>query len=449
MQPEQQHRFQSSAGIALPAAIMALAAVSVLIAGVWVIVDLNAKTSLNRKSAVQALLVAEAGAAHGLGLMREELKNVKWDQLLKGSDNVALTADDGLLIAYGLDSDEQIPAAGRSFGGGTYFVTLEDDPADGDGLDFVDSNNRILARCRGVMPDGASAEILAVIGWQQYPAIATEGNLKIGGNPKITGPCGGLHANDTMEVSGNPIVDGPVTASDTVEVSGCKIKDSNGKCVTPLHHQPPVDIPELTMSDMCTNPDRFVLRSDGFIERYSLGVVAETRDARSDPEWGWKRSSDSPVKWDMSGNTGTDGTYCVEGNAYISGNPGTDSDPWSTSIFATGAVEFSGNPKVVANDPSEALVVAEGDISFSGNASSGQENYEGLIYAGSQCKISGNPRLHGQVLCKDNPDPPGSDDIVSTSDLSGDVSGNPEITFSCGGMLSKRKVMSWMQKLGS
>jgi hypothetical protein len=441
-----QRRSLGRAGIALPAAITALAAVSVLIAGVWVVVDLNAKTSLNRKAAVSALMVAEAGAAHALGLVRGDLRNTTFDRLLKGYDNLALTADDGLFTGYGLASDEQIPTGGRAFGGGRYYVTMVDDPAETDLLPMVDSNNRVMARCRGVMPDGASAEILAVIGQIPFPAIATEGKLKIGGNPIITGVCGGIHANEITEIGGTPQVSGPTSASDTVIGSDCIETPDGSPCQAPLHHQPPIEIPPLTAADVCTDPD-FVLRADGYIED-RRGVTPDVRDG-STTNWGFKWGGD---KWESDGpSTAPGGVVCADHDVVISKNWGTESSPLSMSIFSTRSVIVSGNPTFTAADPSGAVIVAEGDVQISGNPSSGtHNNYGGMIYAGAQCQINGSPRLYGQLLCKDNDQPSGHKDWVSISDLNADVSGNPEIIFDCtGSILSNRKILSWMQKLGS
>lgn len=451
-QPDGQltRRVLGRAGIALPAAITALAALSVLIAGVWVIVDLNAKTSLNRRSAMHALLVAEAGASHALGLTRGKLRKISFDTLIKGSDGVLGTTDDHLLISYDLTTDEAIPAEGRAFGGGTYFVTLVNDPPDpGDALSpQTDTNNRLLARCRGVMPDGASAEIQAVIGYFPYPALATEGKLKFGGSAKVDGACGGIHANGDLSVQGSATtVCGSVTASGGV--SGGTIQNCDGSSNTPLSNQPPADIPELSATGMCTALNRFDLRADGFIDSVVAGVVVKTVDATGSAQWGWKHSiSGGNVKWDKGSSGTTDGVFCINGNAYITGG-GTSSDPWDTSIFATGSVRLSGNPVMQALDPSGALVVADGDVLWTGTSSG--NSYNGLIYAGAQCAASGGVTITGQLLCKDHPNPAGSDDIVKFGDgeLTADVSGNPTITFGCGGMLSKRKFLSWWQKLGS
>jgi hypothetical protein len=95
------------------------------------------------------------------------------------------------------------------------------------------------------------------------------------------------------------------------------------------------------------------------------------------------------------------------------------------------------------------LFLAGGDMQFSGNASGTSNNYNGVIYSGSQCMISGNPRLYGQLMCKDQPEPPGAKNVVSTSDINASVSGNPEIIYSCGGRLAgKRRVLSWYQLFG-
>jgi len=437
-------------GIALPAAVTAIAAVSVLIAGVWVIVDLNAKTSINRRSAVNAIMVAEAGASHALALMRGALRQNSFDRLIKGSDGVLGSTDDGLLLGYGLRTEETIPAEGRAYGGGRYFVSLVNDPADpGDALSpQTDTNDKLLARCRGIMPDGASAEILGVVGYFPYPALATEGKLKFGGSARVQGACGGIHANGDLSVQGSATtVCGSVTASGGV--SGGNINDCAGGANTPLENQPPVDIPELSATGMCTNPDRFVLRANGIVERYSLGLLVETRDATSTAQWGWKHGiSGGNVKWDKGSSGTTDGVFCINGNAYITGG-GTSSDPWDTSIFATGSVRFSGNPVMKALDASGALVVADGDVLWTGTSAG--NSYNGLIYAGAQCAANGGVTISGQLLCKDHPNPAGSDDIVKFGDgeLTADVSGTPTITFGCGGMLSKRKFMSWWQKLGS
>jgi hypothetical protein len=431
-------------GMALPATLAAITAVSVLISGIWVIVDLNAKTSVNRRSALNAMLVAEAGNSHALALLRGDLRNTNFTKLLKGSDSVASNADDGLFIGYGLSTDKTIPAAGVAFGAGTYSVTIEDDPADTDGNAKEDMNNRLMLRCRGVTPDGASAELLAIIGVVPLPAMATEGRLNIGGNPTVKGQCGGVHANEVVQATGGSItVDGPVTASDTVKATACQIRKLDGTCNVPLNNQPPIDIPILTMAGVCLAP---TLRFSGTgVITNAAGVVQPAGTG------GWTWSSAAGGKWSNSAAAPMDGTMCFDEDVEISGSPGDDGAPWRVSIYSTKAVKVTGSAVMTAFDPDGGLIIAEGDVSIAGTPGPGF-NYGGMIYAGSQCELRGNAKINGQVLCKDGADPAGSQNYVNTTntDNTGDVSGNPEITFNCtGSVLSKRRIISWVQKLGT
>jgi type II secretory pathway component PulK len=81
-------------GLALPSAMFALVAIAVLLAGIFVFADLQAKAVRNRERATRAVHVAEAGMNHALGLLRGSLKSQSFTRLLKGWDNAVGTADD-------------------------------------------------------------------------------------------------------------------------------------------------------------------------------------------------------------------------------------------------------------------------------------------------------------------------------------------------------------------
>jgi hypothetical protein len=74
------------------------------------------------------------------------------------------------------------------------------------------------------------------------------------------------------------------------------------------------------------------------------------------------------------------------------------------------------------------LIIAEGDMKLSGSPGL-SENFDGLVFGGAQCEISGNPKIHGTFICYGNSDPPGAKDVLSESS----INGNPEITFDCAG----------------
>jgi hypothetical protein len=425
-------------GIALPIALFALVVVGALVTVLTTIADLQIKATRNRVANARALLLAEEAAVHALILMRDTLANTELTAMLRGSDGNLRTGDDGLLIGHGIGSDKTIPAEGRASRTGRYTVQLFDDDAEADGDSLSDTNDRVVARCVGTTADGATALIDVAIGSVPFPAMATEGDLQISGNPELVGRCGGAHANHIMIVSGTPIVSGNMSASDTVQLSG-HIRDTLNRSVTPLSHAPPIDIPDLDPLEYCATAD-FVLQADGYVLDRTTG---QTHDARSNPQFGWKLSSNTPPMWDFSGNVATTGTFCAMGNAIISGNPGSGSSPANMSLIATGSIKISGNPYLAAEDPNGIVLLAGGDVSVSGNPSAISQNYRGLVYAGSQCEVSGNPRLGGQLLCKDKPNPPGAENWVTENKLNG----NAEISFDCvSSITGKRKVVGWVQR---
>jgi hypothetical protein len=437
------------AGLALPSAIFALVALGVLVAGLFSIADLSAKAVHNRQSAARATQVAEAGLAHGLGALRGSLRKYHFTRILRGFDNLPVaTLDDGRITGYGLPMSEQIPDSGTAIHVGTfsgkYYITLVDDDMDPDGNTTVvqkltDVNGLLLARCRGETADGAVAEIEAIVGAVPFPGIAVDGDLDLSGTPQIGGACGGAHANGNLSASDNTVIETRATA--TGMVSGNPRLPLGG--YTPkLGGQPPIDIPDLKPLDHCATAD-YRLRSDGFVVVAATGQVL---DATSVSVFGWKRSAAPPeVKWDLSGDQSADGTFCVEGNAKVSGNTGSAAAPRKMSIIATGSIEVSGNPYLTPEDDDGIMLLAGGDVSISGNPDAGSDNFQGLVYAGAQCKLSGNPSILGNIACANGPQPAGSVNITSTHD----VSGNFALRFDCSAtVFNKRRVLSWYPKVG-
>jgi hypothetical protein len=419
--------------------MFALVAISILLAGLFVFADLSAKSIRNRERANRAVHVAEASLAHTLGLMRGSLRMHSFTRLLRGSDDAVLTADDSVLTGWGLSSSDEIPLAGQTFQGHTYFVSVRDDAADGDANPATDLNGRVLVRCRAVTSDGASAEIAAVIGAVPFPAVAADGNVNFSGSPEILGVCGGAHANGNISGSGHPVVQTQATATGTATGD---FDHPDGSDAPKLGGQPEVPIPTLVPLDHCVGAD-YRLRADGFVVPAATGIP---ENATGTEKYGWKRSGGPPeVKWDMDGGGGTPGTFCVEGNAYISGNNGSAGTPLKVSVIATGSIEVSGNPFLAADHDDGIMFLAGGDLSISGNPGVGGPNFQGLMYAGAQCKMSGNPDLFGQLMCNNGAQPAGSVNITSTHDMSG----NFTLTFDCSAnVFNKRRVLFWYPRIG-
>ena len=102
------------------------------------------------------------------------------------------------------------------------------------------------------------------------------------------------------------------------------------------------------------------------------------------------------------------------------------------------AITVPGNPFMVGSHPDGLLLMAGGDVKINGNPSGGAFNFEGLIYADSQCEVSGAPRFFGLLICRDAPNPPDSEHWVSENKLNGDM----EITYNWGRFMGSDKIVS-------
>jgi hypothetical protein len=423
------------AGIALPSAMFGLVTISILAAGLLVVTESNIRRSENREEYARAMMIAEAGASHAVAILRNPtmLRDTALNRLLRGPAND--TSKAGLLVDYGLATAVQIPAAGRDFGGGSYRVQIVDDSAAVEITDarrYIDVNNRVVIRCTGTSRSGATAVLDVIIGLTPFPAIASNGNMHISGNPIVTGACGGIHANGNLSAGGTTVVSQSFTAVGTA--SGNNVLYPDGTAVPKGSGAEPVDVPDLNYTDFCTAAATYILQSDGWVRRTSDNTL---HDARSISRFGWKRASSSPIVWDQDGTLST-GTFCIQGNAKVGGNPG----PVNVSIIATGSVEISGNPRFGApTHPDGVTIFSGGDLKLNGDSNTA---YEGLIYARSQCDISGNPTLRANFLCLNVPNASGTINHFTGNT----ISGNPTIQYNCTGSFGgTRRFLSWYQRL--
>jgi hypothetical protein len=425
---------RDDSGMALLAVLLAMALLTVIGAAITAIGIVEYKASNNHRSATRALLLADAGATHALALMRGPLSEVSYSQVLLGDDGLPATGDEGVLAGFGLTVLDALPDSGVLLGDGRYFVQLVNDAADPSGDPHADTNERLMAVCRGELPDGGRAEVRMILAAPSFPAIVANGDLLLPGNPDVLGPCAGVHANGTLTANGSPVVDGFVTATGGLNVSGT-ITDAAGNVVTP-EYGPPVEIPDHDPLDYCGDAD-YVLRDGDFI---TIGPPPDTAEIKGPGVLGWKYKA-STETYSLNGNGAVDGTYCVHGNAEISGNAGSDGDPLQITLLATGSVKVTGTPKLTADHPDGILIIAEGDVEIGGNASGVTPSYSGLVYAGAQCQMHGTPDVDGHVLCYDAPDPAGAADLTDENKFNG----NPTVTYDCSGERRRTLVASWWE----
>jgi hypothetical protein len=430
-------------GLALPFSLLGVVAIGLLGAGIWVVVDLNARSMANRESTARALQLAEAGAAHTMSVMEEYLSDRTLSVFLLGSDSLEGTADDGLLIGYGLPQSVQIPQKGYDWGDGTYTVTFLDDPSEGDGDELRDRNGRILVRCTGRVQNQGSATVDFVFGTDPIPpAIVVDGDITLDGSVELLGSCGGVYANGLVDVTGTLVVGQSVISSDTVEVSG-SIVDPNGGTVPPLSNQALVDIPDYDLWDTCAGAD-YILGDDGWITNTSTG----TRHRGSgNGHAGWAdRSHGQLVLWEFVNFGAVEGTFCVKGNAKIDGGLGTEADPFAMTVYATGGITVTGSIMIEPDHPDGYLLMAQGDLKLSGNASGVSPEVWGILYAGSQCMLSGTPQVAAQLFCDDAPDPAGAIDYAESNTIDGNIG----FTYACPPPgATQRRALAWFQRFGS
>ena len=125
--------------------------------------------------------------------------------------------------------------------------------------------------------------------------------------------------------------------------------------------------------------------------------------------------------WETDSENIAEGTYCMDGNVQVSKDLGTPGNPLDVTILATGSAQINGNPYMTAAHPDGILLMADGDLYLNGNPVGGNENFAGLVWGGAQCEIAGNPSLYGQFVCKNNPNPPGSEEWASENKINGDM----------------------------
>ena len=433
---------QARRGAALPAALFGLVTITLLTTAIFAASRLQTSATRNRESSARAHQLAEAGIAHAVTVTRDSVRGWPFTRLLRGWDNTVNTADDGRLVGYGLSNTINIPAAGRTIASGSYTVEITDDN-DGDGNLKNDANMRVNMRCTATTTDGGRAVLDVVLGVSALPAIAANGNIALGNSIDVLGLCGGVHANGNATITGSPIVSGRVTATGTATGSSV---DTLGVSRPAQGGQLPVTIPQITYNDFCGAPgtNATTNRTDVEFWMTSTGSVYQRGNpvpfpATAVKQFGWQFSGST---WTFSNPSAWNGRACIEGNVSIASGVGSAALPVQWSLIATRSVAVSGNPYIVPVTGDSVLIVAGGDVSITGNPSGTARSYEGLIYADEQCVVAGNPTIYGQLLCRNGPAGPGTQYATSTS-----ITGNPIIQYGCGGYLSRRRIVSWLQRV--
>ena len=444
MQNRRASRIQSEDGFALVLVLLALLVVSGLASAMVTSGRTEVIISTNQERAAQARAAAEAGLNHAIAVTITYVQSFQANgfatpsaamtSLLIGPDaNPLTTGDNGSLETRAtLPNGIPFPPAVIVLDGTTntsYEARAmdEDDPMRGlSGADHtrvgetgnaaIDNNSRIVVRATGYAAGGTTATLEASIGPIILPAIVTNDNLTISGNPTINGTNGSVHSNANLTISGSPNISENATASGTYSTSGSP--DIGGQSGG---GRPNLPIPPVNAADYRPLAD-FILQADGRMVT-QLGVEicnASVDNNACRVPYGWRFSAAGP-SWDMNDNAVTfTATYYVEGDAMISASPGSSATPLAITIIAEGDIEITGNPDLRPDQP-ELMFVTNLDLRIAGTLAQ-PIAFEGQMLVREQLSISGHPSLAGQILVQNVPS-------VSNVVLTNSISGNPTITY--------------------
>lgn len=407
--------------------------------------QLGLKATSHQKTEVMAFFASEAGLNH------------VWKELENGD---GVNDFDAIHAA----SVGTVIVSNPSLSGAAYTVTL---------LESLDNPKRIRVASTGTAPNQAQA-LLEM--WLQRDvgtppkALITNSDLKLNGNPKLLGLRGGAHSNDDMQVSGNAgvqMADG-LTASNAVHGGGglsdgmdingtpCIGSAACGSNPQPDEYElnsnaerdayeaghssaPTYSIPKINPADyagaVAGSAGGYILKADctvvtGSSASFSNGLHISGGSVVSAPS-GWSCSGGT---WKVNGNSASNGIFYAEGQAEVTGNPGSTSNPWQATIIARDSIKIAGNPEIVPytavpESLQNVLLLTGNDLEISGNPSVAGNG--GGILVHQQVKISGNPSITGFILAGDG-QPTWTGDPFSASSpgvTMNEVSGNPTITY--------------------
>ncbi len=348
-------------------------------------------------------------------------KTTGWDDDLLGPDGNAGTGDDGVL-PFGET---------QTLKNAAYSVRIEDNQ-DGDGNDFIDSDDKVVLISRGWTEGGDEREevaIRAVVMHEPYDptskyAILVGKDLYQWGNPTVQGSLASVHANRNVALSGSVLIERDAEASGTLTITGGNVQVLGRR----VQNAPIVAIPPIDPTRYRAQAT-YVFTPMGQVKN-SAGAVIWTYPGGNDTWNGWKwKASDSSWNWSGQGHDSPPtGVNYFETNVNVTGMPGTLESPWVAMVVSEKNIAMGGNPTIVPPAGNTEVLIAGQDIALLGTSGGGAPQYQGIIAAHEQIYFGGTANLVGRVIAEDTPSSAGS--LVSQSEIADNaVYGNAQITY--------------------
>lgn len=471
-------RLTSESGSSLVITIMLLMVVSGLVAAMVASSMTDTLVARNHHSAAQAQAAAEAGLSHAIDAARVYLRgwestfdntNDAVSRLLRGPDDQAGTTafniDNGSL-AWITNGTPTPPATLTLAGlnGVRYEARIfdDDDPALSNGWTaadlnrakvlegqlgvadpVVDHNGIFVVRATGYAQDNTAVTVEALMKPCPWPAIVTNGDLDLSGNPSVLGDGGSVHANGSITEVGNA-----ATVQHDVTAVGTVTTNAGWTPVLGIAEggQLPIPIPPVNVIDYLSLAT-YRLGSNGGIYVAATGFAICTSDATCAAKgFTWSSQAAAQVShmvgivrtWKILGtpncttldaslaaagipaaatNCGQGVYYAEASDVDIAGNLGRTGtpSPYAITLLVDGSVSISGTPHIVpAVTHPGTLLVTNGDLVMLGTANC---KIRGQARVREQFKLAGTMELTGQVIVESRYDL--SDAVTGASKMSG------------------------------
>jgi cytoskeletal protein CcmA (bactofilin family) len=449
---------KSERGIALIVVLLLMAVLSGLATGFAMNGQVESQMGQNEVYFAGARAAAEAGLNRAI----VEILADTTHNLLCGADGAcadsptdAVNADNGnIAFLIGSAGPYALDAAGQY----TYTIEVLDDdnnalyetpltgPGAGTQLDAMgengivnnNANDRLILRATGYGPNGTTVKIARVLETVDTlhttttttttlsnPAFLVNGDLTASGNIHIQGTSGSMHANGNLAITGNSAdVSNDATASGTFTANqNWHAGGSQGG------GRPTINVPDIHASDYISLAD-FKLTNDGHIQTLQGGTWTNCTTGACTTT-GFTFSGGT---WSISGNSAGTGTYYVDGNVSVTGNPngggsGNNATNLALSIISTGSISITGHAKFTPENSQKIQFVSDKDMTIGGSVDLDDTTVvEGQIMVREQISIPGNPEFQGRVIVQNCGNVP-SCTASSSSVTSNSISGNPTITY--------------------
>lgn len=383
------HALRDERGVILPIVLLFLLIMVPLTSALLMASGSEVTAATNLLRGVQAQYLAEAGLQDAFGAFR-------------ATPSLITSAPASMTAVPGLSGPGDTLAA---FGTYTAFYQRL-------------GTNAVRVVATGTSNGGVGRQVVSGVisnSFSTTNAVLVEDNLVVSGNPTINGSCSSIHANGDLTLTGNPTVEGSATAVGTYTASGNpNVGPGSGG------NKPTQTVPAIVPSDFLAAAKTTLTASEIF-QMKANGQVLDGNDAvlttltSGQTYRNFTYSSGSPANFSLSGNSSMPGFYYFEGNATVSGNPGSVETPWQTTLVATRNITVSGNPQIEALLP-DTLLISGNNITISGNPALG---FNGLVGAANVITISGNAHFNGLIIAG------------NATSLTDSISGNPTITGNC------------------